>query len=72
MSVYGDAQRAANERSDLRSTVKSLAAVIETQIDLENSMVPDEPEGTVVIQIDLSKTMAEKLVGQLRRVEAMI
>ena len=65
-------QQAADERVELRGTLMALRTMVETQLNLENSLVADEPEGTVVIRIDLSKTIAEKLVSQLRRAESMI
>ena len=65
-------QAAADERSDVREMLRTLRLILEEQLAFENVLVEDEPEGTVSVDLTLSKTLAEKMARSFARAEALI
>ena len=66
------AQAAANRRSRIRTHLACLANDLQTQLDLENGMTPDEPEGTVVVELEFSTTWARELIDSLDDARSLI
>lgn len=70
--AFHGAQKAAERRSRLRLHLQCLADEFQNQLDLENSMVDDNPEGTVVVHVKMSATLAKELIESLHRAKALI
>lgn len=66
------ARRFRERRDAVREDLNVLANVIEEQLNLENALADDEPEGSVITRIQLSKTYAGQLVKSLRHAEALL
>jgi hypothetical protein len=71
--ILPGAQASADRRSKTRRILRDLKNHVMREVaDLENSLVEDEPEGMVVVELKISKTLAEQLVDALECAGARI
>lgn len=70
--VIPSVQQSVDRRAGTRVGLRRLEEIIQEQLDLENDLVEDEPEGTVVIQLQISKTLAQLFVSVLKTARAWI
>jgi hypothetical protein len=70
--ILPGAQASADRRSKTRRILRDLKNHVISELDLENSLVEDEPEGMVVVELKISKTLAEQLVDALECAGARI